>query len=203
MGDDGFSITAVVTAAAHGDQAAWNDIVDRFSPLLAAVLQQCGLSRADAEDAAQTVWLRLVENLDKLREARALPMWIVTTGRREAWRQAASHRRVQAQDPGTGPWTRQPASGETPDDVVVRSERQQALLTGLATLPTRDRELLLLFLQDPPPSYAEISRRTGIPIGGVGPTRARALDKLRRAPSMQAIVADECDSRDSAAQVRG
>ena len=66
MGDEEFSITAVVTAAAHGDQAAWNDIVDRFSPLLAAVLHQCGLSRADAEDAAQTVWLRLVENLDKL-----------------------------------------------------------------------------------------------------------------------------------------
>ncbi len=184
MGDDGFSITTAVTAAAQGDQAAWNDIVDRFSPLLAAVLHQCGLARADAEDVAQTVWLRLVENLDKLREARALPMWIITTGRREAWRQAASHRRVQVQDPGTGEWTRRPASGETPDDVLVRSERKQALLAGLAELTKRERDLLLLFLQDPLPTYAEISRRTGIPIGGIGPTRARALEKLRRTPSM-------------------
>ena len=83
MADDEFSITALVTAAGGGDQIAWNDIVDRFSPLLVGVLRQCRLTAAETEDVAQTVWLRLVEHLDSLREARALPTWIVTTGRRE------------------------------------------------------------------------------------------------------------------------
>ncbi len=203
MDDDGFSITALVTAAAHGDQAAWDDIVDRFSPLLVAVLRQCQLSVADTEDVAQTVWLRLVENLDKLREARALPMWIITTGRREAWRQAASRRKIQAQDPGTGEWTRQPASVDTLDDIVLQAERHQALLAGLAELGARDRKLLLLFLEDPQPSYSEISRRTGMPIGGIGPTRARALDKLRRTPPILAIAASESGCHESAAQAKG
>ena len=203
MGDDDFSISALVTAAAQGDQEAWNNIIDRFSPLLVGVLRQCGLTAADTEDVAQTVWLRLVENLDKLREARALPMWIMTTGRREAWRQAANRRRIQVRDPETGEWARQPADVDAPEDVLLRAERQQALLAGLAELGTQHRELLLLFLEDPPPSYAEISRRTGIPIGGIGPTRARAIDKLRRTPAIAAIAAGGPDCRESAARAKG
>jgi DNA-directed RNA polymerase specialized sigma24 family protein len=80
MADDEFSITALVTAAGEGDQLAWNDIVDRYSPLLVGVLRHCQLTSVETEDVAQTVWLRLVEHLDSLREARALPMWIIHHG---------------------------------------------------------------------------------------------------------------------------
>jgi len=191
--DINISISTLVTAAAGGDQAAWNDIVGRYSPLLVAVLRQCRLSSADTEDVAQTVWLRLVEHLETLRQAKALPSWIVTTARREAWRQAAAGRRVLARDPGTGEWARLAADVDAPEDTVLVAERQQALLSGLAELGGRDRELLLLFLEDPPPSYAAISRRTGIPIGGIGPTRARALAKLRRTTAMKNFRASETD----------
>jgi RNA polymerase sigma factor (sigma-70 family) len=203
MADDEFSVTALVAAAAQGDQSAWNDIVDRYSPLLVGVLRQCRLTAADTEDVAQTVWLRLVEHLDTLREAHALPLWIVTTGRHEAWRQAAIGRRIQLRDPESGEWTRRAADVDTPEDTLLRVERQHALLAGLAELGGRDRQLLLLLMEDPPPSYAEISRSTGIPVGGIGPTRARALAKLRRTQAIQAIQAFAADRPESTTRAMG
>lgn len=189
MTDDDFSITVLVTAAAQGDEAAWNDMVDRYSPLLANVLRQCRLTPTELEDVAQTVWLRLVEHLDSLREARALPMWIITTGRREAWRHAAASRRVLLRDPAADDWLPRPADGVDPEHELIRAERHQALLAGIAELRPRERRLLLLLLEDPPLSYAEIGSRTGMPVGAIGPTRARALDKLRRTPPIQAMMA--------------
>src|SRR6478735_229615 len=121
MADDDVSIATLVSAAADGDQGAWRDIVDRYSPLLVGVLRHCRLSTADTEDVAQTVWLRLVEHLDELREAQALPMWIITTGRREAWRQVANARRLQLQDPGADEWTLRPAGADTLDDELLRA----------------------------------------------------------------------------------
>lgn len=161
------------------------------------------MTPADTEDVAQTVWLRLVEHLDSLREARALPMWIITTGRREAWRHAANRRRVQPRDPTDIDRISESASEATLDDELLRAERQQALLAGLAELNPRDRELMLMFLEDPPPSYAEISRRTGMAVGGIGPTRARVLEKLRRTPALQAVATCESECCGSAACAKG
>jgi RNA polymerase sigma factor (sigma-70 family) len=201
--DDGFSITALVGAAVEGDQAAWSEIVERYSPLLVGVLRQCGLTAAETEDVAQTVWLRLVEHLDGLREPRALPMWIITTGRREAWRQIAVGRRVQLRDPASEGWIRLAVIEDPTDEDLIREERKQALFAGLAELGARDRALLLMLMEDPPPSYVEVSRRTGIPIGGIGPTRSRALARLRRTVPVQTIVAGEADRPDHLSRAKG
>lgn len=83
--DDGDNpITSLVNAAAAGDEHAWRELVDRYTPLLGSVLRCFGLSTVESQDVAQTVWLRLVEHLGGLREPRALPTWIITTGKREA-----------------------------------------------------------------------------------------------------------------------
>ena len=74
-----------------------------------------------------------------------------------------------------------------PDERLLRAERHEALLTAFAELSDSQRQLLLLLLEDPPPSYAEVSDRLGIPIGGIGPTRARALDRLRRSAALAAL----------------
>jgi RNA polymerase sigma factor (sigma-70 family) len=180
-------IPALVEHAAHGDQEAWSELVTRFSPLLVGVIRRFRLSPAEADDVAQTVWLRLVEHLGQLREPRALPMWIVTTARREALRQLAGLRRDTLWDPLSAP----PPGSSTDDDVdggLLRQERHEALLAGLAELPDRHRRLLLLLVQDPPLSYGEISRRIGVPLGSIGPTRSRALDRLRRTPSIRAFL---------------
>jgi DNA-directed RNA polymerase specialized sigma24 family protein len=86
---------------------------------------------------------------------------------------------------------------------LLHAERHEALLAGLAELGPRDRQLLHLLLEDPVPSYAEISRRIGMPVGGIGPTRARALDRLRRTAAIEALMVSEADCCPPVARTKG
>src|SRR5450755_4422207 len=191
--NDGGTIQQLVHAAGQGDQRAWDELVVRYSPLLAGVIGRFRLPEGGAEDVAQTVWLRLVEHLGSLREAQALPMWIVTTARREALRHLQSRRWITLSDElervGLGQ-----DDDEGVDQGLLRGERREAHIAGLAELPGAQRSLLLLFLEDPPLPYAEIARRAGIPVGSIGPTRARALDRLRRTAPIRAFAMDVSDS---------
>src|SRR5271167_5206619 len=83
MHDD---LTALVTGAGNGDQQAWDELVERYAPLIWSICRRYRLAAADAEDAAQTVWLKLVDQLDKIRDPAALPGWLATTTRRECGR---------------------------------------------------------------------------------------------------------------------
>lgn len=181
------SIAGLVAGAGNGDQQAWDELVARFTPLLVGIIRQYRLSGGELEDVAQTVWLHLVEHLHQLRDPRALPSWIITTSRRESIRHLNRQRRSTPFDPLDPDRDEPDPRGTEPEAEMIQSERHQALLAGLAELPTRQRQLLLMLIEDPTPSYAEISTRTGIPIGAIGPTRARALARLRRtAPVRQA-----------------
>jgi len=186
--DSRTDVTPVVVAAAHGSEEAWYEIVERYTPLLIGVLLRFRLSQAELQDLAQTVWLRLVEHLDTLREPRALPMWIITTAQREARRSMRESARCHLQDPLDERWSSSMATFDQPDADMERADRNAALLEGLSYLTSRQRELLMLLAQDPPLSYAEISTRTGVPIGAIGPTRARALERLRRTPAIQSLT---------------
>src|SRR5215471_10837929 len=83
---DDQSVTDLVTGARGGDKQAWDALVERYAPLIWSICRQYRLGRADAEDVAQSVWLRLVDQLGKIREPAALPGWLVTTARRECGR---------------------------------------------------------------------------------------------------------------------
>jgi len=78
--------TDLVLRARSGDQSAWNELVERFSPLLWSVCRRYRLSETDANDVGQSVWLRLVEHLPAIREPSALPGWLATTTARECLR---------------------------------------------------------------------------------------------------------------------
>ena len=188
MDDDRSDVTLLVAAAEQGDEGAWGEIVDRYTPLVVAVVRRFRLSPAELQDVAQTVWLRLVEHLGDLREPRALPKWLITTAEREALRAATASSRIQPRDPQDEAWATRLVVEDDQDADLVRSERHVALMEGFAALSARQRELLTLLSEDPPVPYAEISRRTGIPIGAIGPTRARALARLRTTPSVQRLL---------------
>src|ERR1700675_2359018 len=97
---DGTNLDELVRAAAHGDQAAWATIVDRFQGLVWATSRAHRLSHADAADVAQTTWLRVVEHLDRIREPEALGGWVATTARRECLRHIRLHgREVPSDEP--------------------------------------------------------------------------------------------------------
>jgi RNA polymerase sigma factor (sigma-70 family) len=183
--DASYPLQALVASAREGDQGAWNAIVERFLPLVCALVRRHRLSEADGDDVSQTVWLRLVEHLDTLREPDALPGWISTTTRNECLRLLAARKRMTPVDPmesGSFGGVEADVSGVE----LVALEERQALRDGLAELPAGRRELLLLLLADPPIPYAEISERLGIPVGSIGPTRARTLEQLRNTRAMRA-----------------
>jgi RNA polymerase sigma factor (sigma-70 family) len=184
-----------VAAAVRGDEDAWAALVARYTPLVWGVVRRFRLDRADAADVNQTVWLRLVEHLPRLREPAALPMWIAKTTRHECLRVLRASRNTLAMDPldvaGEAYWARSALlDAATVDDELLRAELHQALREAFDQLGPRCQELLTWLLLDPMPSYEEIGARMGMPVGSVGPTRGRCLDKLRRCPALAAITGD-------------
>jgi len=178
----------LVAAAARGDQSAWTALVERYLPLVYSIVRRFRLSDKDAEDVSQTVWLRLVEHLDAIREPKALPGWIATTTRHEILAVLGAKRRTDPMDP-TGSWLLDlQGTFVDLDDELLRAEAASALRNGLAELEPEQRTLLLLLVEDPPVSYGEISRITGMPVGSIGPTRSRCLKKLRATSSVQAFL---------------
>ncbi len=192
--DDAMPVGRLVALAATGDEEAWIALVERFSPLVASVVSRYRLGAAGRQDVVQVVWLRLVENLDRLRQAEALPQWLVTTARHEALRLARAQARTVLSDPlllGRAERPDDPVSPRpppAPETDLLAAERHQALLGALAELPDPSRLLLCLLVTDPTPSYADIARQLGVPVGGLGPRRQRALRRLRASPTLQALV---------------
>lgn len=188
MDPDECSVSELVEAARDGDRASWGHLVDRYTPLVLSVVRRHRLQGTDADDVVQTVWLRLVEHLHDIRDPAALPGWIVTTARNECLHLIRSHRPASPADLGEQGW-RLDAGEPGLDSHLLEAERHEALLAALAELPDRQRSLLLLLIEDPPLSYEEISRRLGLPVGSIGPTRARALARVRAHPAVQALLA--------------
>jgi RNA polymerase sigma factor (sigma-70 family) len=172
-------ITRIVSAAAHGDQQSWDLIVARYSGLLWGVTRAHRLGTADAADVVQTTWLRLVEHLPQIRNPEGIGSWLATTARRECLGLLRSGARCQPSeeiellvDAG--------AEHAELDSALLTAERDAELWAAFNRLPTRDQALLRLLAVDSPPSYQEISAALGMPIGSIGPTRARSLERLRR-----------------------
>jgi RNA polymerase sigma factor (sigma-70 family) len=178
----------LVREAIDGNRDAWDSLVTRYTPLVLQITRRYRLSASDANDVCQVVWLQVLQYLDRLREPRALPGWIATTARNESVRLITSERRTLLVDPLTGSQLESAECGSEIDDGLLAAERRDALRNGLAELKPQQREFLLLVCADPPISYDEISGRLGIPVGSIGPTRARCLAKLRATSSVAALM---------------
>jgi RNA polymerase sigma factor (sigma-70 family) len=172
-------VAAMVRRATDGDRAAWETIVEDFSGLLWSVCRCYGLDHADAAEVVQTTWLRLLENLGRLREPEHLGGWLATTARREALRLHRLQGRELATDDDADFDRDRSVVLVDPSDVVVDSDRDRRLWRAFAELPQRCRRLLRMLVVSRPP-YAEVAAVLDMPIGSIGPTRARCLDRLRR-----------------------
>ncbi len=193
-------VTALVARAAGGDQRAWNELVDRYIPLVWSTCTRYRLNRHDTEDVGQNVWLLLVEQLGSLREPAALPGWLATTTARECLRVLRTARRNEHLE-----LTQDDQLPSGPDTMIEQeildAERNAALHTAFAELPLRGRQLLSMLTSDPPHSYQQISAALQIPIGSIGPQRARCLAQLRRSRSLAALQA--ADTEDTHASNAG
>jgi RNA polymerase sigma factor (sigma-70 family) len=166
-----------VRAAAAGDPGAWHELVERYGGLVWAVTRAHRLSGADAADVVQTTWLRLVEHLERLKTPAAVGGWLATTARRECLHVLRQAARCQPRDAVPEPVAEESADAGAP---LLIAERDATVRQAFSRLPARDRALLGLLTAEPRPSYDEIGSTLGMPIGSIGPTRARALERLRR-----------------------
>jgi RNA polymerase sigma factor (sigma-70 family) len=177
-------VARLVRAAAAGDEAAWNRLVESYSGLVWAIARSHRLSDADAADAAQATWLRLLEHLGDLHDPDRVGAWLATTVRRECLRVLRAGNREL---PGGDDLPERVDPGPGVDDALLTGERDAALWAAFGRLRPGDLALLRLLMADPQPSYEEISTALDMPIGSIGPTRARALERLRAELSRDAI----------------
>lgn len=170
----------LVAAVLTDDRGAWTELVRRYSGLVWSVARSFRLPEQDAEDVFQTTWLLFAQNVRTLRTPHAVGAWLKTTARREGVRAAVRYRRdrwlsadeelAERADPGP-----------SPDDEAMRAALQAQVRQGLSQLSQNCQQLLSLLSRDPPASYREISAKTGMRAGSIGPIRARCLERLRRA----------------------
>jgi RNA polymerase sigma factor (sigma-70 family) len=182
------TVNDLVARAKDGDKQAWDALIERYAPLIWSICRRHRLCRADADDVGQSVWLRLVDQLDRLRDPAALPGWLATTARRECLRVLCATQGPRAtlyeRDVETLPDERVGLA----EQGLLMAERQAALREAFDQLPPNGQQLISLLITDPPLPYADISARLGIPVGSIGPNRSRYLDKMRRHPAIAALI---------------
>ena len=181
-------VTSLVTRARNGDRQARDALVERYAPLIWSICRSHRLEAADTQDAAQNVWLQLMDHLGSLRDPAALPGWLATTTRRECGRIARAVRRPcdagYALPAGTIPDDHAPGGRAGP----ARSRAARGAAGGIRAAAPGCQQLLAPLIDDPAQPYAEISASLGIPAGSIRPSRRRCLDKLRRHPAITALI---------------
>lgn len=165
--------------AAAGDKDAWNALVGSFSGLIWSVASAHRLGPADSAEVVQTTWLRLLENLDRILQPERLGSWLATTARRESLRLLKNRSRELSTDDDEQLDRRAEPGSPTPEAALLDRERDRRLWTAFAQLPDNCRALLQLLVVVAPP-YVEVAAALGMPLGSIGPTRARCLERLRR-----------------------
>jgi RNA polymerase sigma factor (sigma-70 family) len=172
------SVVDLLRGVSARDRAAWEEIMRRYGKLVSGTVRSFRLQEADSLDAVQMTWLRLAENVDRVRSPESLGGWLVTTARRECL-QILRHEKsvvnlvsVELESFGN--------PSASPERQIIGANTTQTLWRLVDELSPRRRAVLrMLFNTDPWP-YAEVAHVVKMPLGGIGPTRARALRELRK-----------------------
>ncbi len=166
-----------------GDESAWRAMSEQYEPLLRWTARQCGLSAEDVSDAVQLTWLRCLEHIDQLIDADRLSGWLVTICRRECIQLSSKARReVPLSPPDMTRLIDKRREECDPSAEAALREQYKRLYLAIMALPGRQRMILVELLRREDQSYVDLSRRLGLPVGSIGPTRQRAVSRLRLDP---------------------
>jgi RNA polymerase sigma factor (sigma-70 family) len=178
LDSDAADIALLVERAAEGHRWAWERLVDQFGRLIWAMTRDFKLMESDAADVFQATWLRLLEHIHRLEHPARVGSWLAATARNECLRIVTARKRVVLVHDHAA--LKGGASHEPEvDEGLLAAERAEEVREALSLLPGRWQQLVELLMADPPASYAEISDRLGLPVGSIGPTRGRCLERLR------------------------
>ncbi len=174
----GLDIAALVRRATEGDWWAWERLIEQYGRLIWATTRDFKLAESDAADVVQATWLRLLENIHRLEYPERVGSWLAATARHECLRSLTARKKIVLtldDAPLEGVALHEPEI----DERLLAEERAETVREALSRLPWRWQRMLELLMADPPASYAEISDQLGLPVGSIGPTRGRCLDRLR------------------------
>lgn len=174
----------LVKACRKGDQTAWNELVERYQRLIFAIPRRAGLSESQSADILQEVFLTLFEKLDEIEQPEKIRSWLVTTSKFKTWGTVRGEKGFHS------PETEEEMEYEMaslkddsllPEDALIQLEQQHIIRTALKKLGERCQKILtMLYLTEPPASYAEVGEAIGVGATSISPMRTRCLKKLEK-----------------------
>jgi RNA polymerase sigma factor (sigma-70 family) len=173
-------VADLLARAAGGSQSAWDEIVRRYERLVWSVARSHRLDSSDAADVVQTTWLRLVEHLGSVHDPERLGAWLATTARRESLR-VIGRRKRELGDGADDELAALPDVAPGVEESLLSSERDAIVLRAVRRLDDRCQRLLRVLSASPPPRYEAVAEAFAMPIGSIGPTRGRCLQRLKDA----------------------
>ncbi len=182
------SVPTLVQEAKDGNPEAWEELVARFGGMIAATGRRFRLTPADVAELQQTTWLRLVENIHRVEQPERVGGWLATTARRES---LLLVRRAAKYYSGDDQMLANMADGSLPepDARPIAGEREAVVHAAWRRLKPRCQELLSLVVTDDPIGYRNLAALLQMPVGSIGPTRARCLEHLRRLVAEEGLTA--------------
>jgi RNA polymerase sigma factor (sigma-70 family) len=171
--------TRLVRECLDGNEEAWSALIDRYKNLIFSIPIKYGFSTDDATDIFQSVCLDLLSELSKLRDAKALPKWIMQITAHKCFHRKQLQQRVELSDPHAELLERSTPSVAM--EILRQAEEEQSLRQAMSELPPRCRQLVhMLFFDQPARPYQEIAAELGVAVGSIGFIRQRCLERLRK-----------------------
>lgn len=174
----------LVDRCRRGSASAWSEMYRSHERLVFSVARRMRLSDSEVADVGQAVWLRLYEHIEEIRDPGAVRSWLVTTARREALAVIRKQRR-------TAPLTFDVASihESAPDECLVDREARAAMNRAWERLRPDDQLILDTLVLNGQVDYDRAATVLCRPIGSLGPTRQRALRRLRQLFDQELLTA--------------
>lgn len=134
-----------------------------------------------------------MENLDRIDDSKRIASWLATTARREAIRILRTKQRETPEDGKlieeamdlTGPDPECHSDTIDPEMIAMSQQDSQDFWAAFSSLSSKEKQLLRVVAVTPMNSYAEVAQILGMTAGSIGPTRSRALERLKQALAAQ------------------
>jgi RNA polymerase sigma factor (sigma-70 family) len=174
----------LLRACRRGDEAAWDELVERYQRLLITIPRRAGLSEEQAADVFQEVFLTLFEKLDEIEQPEKLRSWLVTTAKFKTWRVVRGEKGIRAPETDeemTNELANLADEAPLADARLVELEQQHLIRAALKQLEERCQKILsMIYLRDAAASYSEVAAAIGVGETSISPLRARCLQKLAK-----------------------
>jgi len=167
-----------------GDQAAWDELVDRYQRLIYAIPRRAGLGEEQAADVFQEVFVTLLEKIDIIEQPDRIRSWIVTTAKFKTWgiiRGSKGYYSPQTEEEMEAEMAAIRDESPLADEMLIELEEQHLIREALKRIEERCQTILsMIYLTDPSASYAEVAAAIGVGETSISPLRSRCLKKLEK-----------------------